>query len=372
MKKLTCLTILIPFFGMLNAGCDKDTVVNPSGPLRQDIVAGVPASNIEEFEEILDGLREQLLIPGMSAAIVKNGNVVWARGFGHADREENKPATPTTLFHLASLTKTYASTILMQLVEAGQLDLNAPVADFGISFSSSDTVRVIHLLTHTSEGYPGLNYQYSGNRFGYLDQVIQSAAGRTFCDLLMERIILPLSLEQTVPNLLSNQCPLGVDERIAFANELAQGYQSDGQGTVGYPTYFGVSAGLIASVLDVARYSLSIDANTFLTAETQAQAFTPYRNIHDQVMPYGLGWFVQSIQNVKVIWHYGWWTGNSSLIIKVPELSLTFIVAANTDMLSRGFPTIGNGDITVSAVANEFLNAFVFGSGTLPNGSILN
>lgn len=372
MKRFLYILSVLFCMGMIFASCEKeDTVYGPAVPLPQGIVAGEPAADTDEFEVILDDLREQLLIPGISAAIAKEGNVVWAEGFGYADRAENKRAEPTTLFHLASLTKTYASTILMQLVEAGELDLNAPVSDFGITLTGPDTIRVIHLFTHTSEGYPGVNYRYSGNRYAYLDQVVEGVSGRTFCDLLMERIIGPLTLEQTVPNLLSNQCPLSADERTALANELAQGYDSNGEDEVGYPMYFGVSAGLIASVVDVARYSLAIDANTFLSAETQEQVFTSYQNIHGQIMPYGLGWFVQTIQNVKVVWHYGWWTGNSSLIIKVPEMSLTFVVAANTDMLSRGFPSIGNGDITVSAVANEFLNAFIFGNGVLPDGSIL-
>lgn len=74
---------------------------------------------------------------------------------------------------------------------------------------------------------------------------------------------------------------------------------------------------------------------------------------------------VQNYRGVKLVWHYGLWTANSSLIIKVPERELTFIILANTVMLSRAFPTIGNGDISVSVVALEFLNAFVFGEAKL-------
>ncbi len=71
--------------------------------------------------------------------------------------------------------------------------------------------------------------------------------------------------------------------------------------------------------------------------------------------------------NLKIIWHYGYWTGISSLIIKVPEKDMTFVLMANSDMLSRASHGIGSdSDITRSVPAEEFLNGFVFGGAELP------
>src|SRR5262249_30795935 len=76
---------------------------------------------LERFEKQVDVLRNLLHIPGMSAAIVKNQQVLWAKGFGFADLENRTPVTPDTVFHLASITKTFAATLILQLVEQGKL-----------------------------------------------------------------------------------------------------------------------------------------------------------------------------------------------------------------------------------------------------------
>lgn len=351
-------------------GCGKESkntiTESPNGP----IVYGEPSQSLQQFEQRIDELRGQLNIPAVSTSIAKNGNVVWAKAFGYSDIANQKLANNKTCFHLASLTKTFASTIIMQLVEEGLLDLNEPVQNYGIQFQSPGTIRVKHLFTHTSEGTPGTNYRYNGNRFGYLDQVIQGAAGKSFCELLVENIIAPMGLERTVPNLGDlNNCYLSLEEQVQFEN-MAQGYDSDGATTVNYPTYFGASAGLISTAIEVAKYSIAIDKNTFLSQETQDLVFSPTLSESGATLPYGLGWFVQQYHGVKLVWHYGWWTGNSSLIIKIPDRELTFVILANTDMLSKGFPNIGDGNISVSVVAMEFLNAFVYGSAELPDTPI--
>jgi CubicO group peptidase (beta-lactamase class C family) len=126
-----------------------------------------------------------------------------------------------------------------------------------------------------------------------------------------------------------------------------------------YPTSFSTSAGLISSVLDMAKYDIAIDQNRFLTKETQQLAFTPTVSTKGDALPYGLGWFTQNYKGTRLIWHYGYWTCNSSLIIKVPDRNITFIAMANTDNLSR--PTdLGAGDVTSSPVGLAFLKTFVF------------
>lgn len=369
MKKIN-LIILISLAAIVFLRCSEDdnNITGSNGSVKiGPISAGDPAQDLQEFEVILEALRGDLRIPGYSAAIVKNGQVVWAKGFGYANVEDRIKAAPATAYHLASLTKTFASTIIMKLVEEGDLDLESPVSDFGIELDSPGIIRVKHLFTHTSEGVPGSFFRYNGGRFGLLDDVILGASGKSFCELLEEQIINPLGLERTVPNLLAfNITMLTWPERVQFAEYLAQGYTSDGEEREAYPIYFGTAAGLISTVLDMAEYSIAIDENRFLMEETKAQVFSPTISTHGGELPYGLGWFVQDLEGVRLVWHYGWWTANSSLIIKVPERELAFIILANTDMLSRAFPNIGNGDIRLSVVALEFLNAFVFGEAKLP------
>src|SRR5919106_1223465 len=146
------------------------------------------SARIARLETQLESLRQELKIPAYSAAIVKDQKVIWAKGFGSADVENKIPATEHTAYHLASLTKTFASTILMQLVQEGKIKLDDPVSKYGITLESAGVIRVRHLLSHTSEGNPGEQYRYNGNRFAELDKVVQRASGKSFGELLIANI----------------------------------------------------------------------------------------------------------------------------------------------------------------------------------------
>ena len=161
---------------------------------------GDVSARIARFETLLETLRQELKIPAYSAAIVKDQKVIWAKGFGYADVENKVPATEHTAYHLASLTKTFASTILMQLVQEGKIKLDDPVAKYGITLDSDGDVRVRHLLSHTSEGNPGEQYRYNGNRFAELDKVVERATAKSFAELLIANILDPLGMNETAPN----------------------------------------------------------------------------------------------------------------------------------------------------------------------------
>ena len=78
-------------------------------------------------------------------------------------------------------------------------------------------------------------------------------------------------------------------------------------------------------------------------------------------LPYGLGWFVTEIAGQRVAWHYGFWTGNSSLVIVVPTRGLVFVALSNSDQLSAPFG-LGSGELERSSMAQAFLNGFVRGT----------
>lgn len=459
------------------------------------------AARIARLETLLEGLRQELKIPAYSAAVVKDQKVLWAKGFGLADVENKIPATEHTPYHLASLTKTFASTILMQLVQEGKVKLDDPVSKYGVLLESDGVIRVRHLLSHTSEGNPGEQYRYNGNRFAELDKVVQRASGKSFGELLIANILEPLGMNETAPNvprIVGTKSPGAADAaaegevKAAVLDIMAgfasgdvgqierrlapqhNGFQGEGgfltsfidaaelrdafkagfklkfevhdleaavygdtavstffmSGTVtppngtpraegpwrssfvwnkhdgtwklvhshrsainramitekhqqrfdavvktlaqpyaldrefkttkiSYPQGFSTSAGLMSTVLDMAKYDIAIDQNKFLTKETQQLAFTPARSTKGDELPYGLGWFTQNYKGTKLLWHYGYWTGNSSFILKVPERNLTFIIMANSDNLSR--PTsLGSGDALSSPVGMAFLKTFIF------------
>jgi CubicO group peptidase (beta-lactamase class C family) len=302
------------------------------------------------LEADLSEMYENLRMAGMAAGILRGRELMWFKGYGFADLAEKTPVTRDTPFHLASLTKTFASTLLMQLVEQGKLDLDTPAATFGIDLKSRGTITVRHLFSHTSGGKPGGRYRYDGSRFGQLDRVLKQITGRSFKANLDEIVIRPLGLKNTG------------DMNDALETKLASPYQLSKSGALvpgKYPTSFGSSAGLVASVSDYAMYIVGLKENRFLRPQTQALAFTPTKSNSGRDLPYGLGWFVETIEGTKVIWHYGYWDSISTLVLMVPEKDLTFLAFANSDALSRGFD-LGRGRIIKSPAGLIFLEKFGF------------
>ena len=326
---------------------------------------GPAARTLGEFGSQLDRLRSQLAIPGMSAIVMVRDSVVWEGSLGIADIPSQRPVTPVTQFHLASLTKTFASTIVMQLVEQGLVHLDDPIGDYGLSLPGPGVIRVRHLLSHTSEGVPGDQFRYNGDRFALLDRVIQRVTGESFATRVMARIITPLGLDRTAPNPL-NAVAFAASGRDAatYLAGMATGYGIDSRRRpvpVGYPASFSSAAGLVSTARDVARYSAALDGGQFLSASTRTLAYTPSRGAGNRILPYGLGWFISTVRGHTLVWHYGYWTGNSSLIIKEPSRGLTFVALANSDQLSARFK-LGTGDLMSSTVARAFVNGFVTGS----------
>lgn len=324
-----------------------------------------PAQTLAEFQTQLDNIRGDLAIPGMSAIVMSHDTVVWEGSLGVADVASQKPVTPATQFHLASLTKTFASTIILQLVEQGVVGLDDPVSNYGINLQSDGVIRVRHLMSHTSEGVPGEEFRYNGDRYALLDQVIQRASGESFATRVMQRIAKPLALNQTAPNPLNPVAfaASGGDAQTYIA-KMATGYGIDGRkqpAAVAYPNLFSSAAGLVSTAREVARYSTALDAGQFISNATRTLAYTPARGKNNKVLPYGLGWFISTVNGHTLVWHYGYWTGNSSLIIKEPGRGLTFVALTNSDQLSAPF-NLGAGDLMSSTVARVFVNAFVTGA----------
>jgi CubicO group peptidase (beta-lactamase class C family) len=329
-----------------------------------------PSTSIPQFEERLEQLRTESRIAAVTAVITRNQEVVWIRHFGLADIAAGRAPTDTTIYHLASLTKPIASTVLMALVEEGRVALDDPVSKYGVSFSGPGVILVRHLLSHTSEGVPGTTFRYNGDRFARLDSVIARGAGMPFAEALEARIIARLGLRHTAPNPQSGAFAVTGLDRVAFEAGMAKGYtpSAGGHTPTAYPSHFSSAAGLTASALDVAAFSMALDRDALLRAETRALAFTPAVTPAGDTLPYGLGWFSTRYRGVRVVWQYGYWTANSSLILKVPARQLTFILLANTDGLSAPY-SLGAGALDSSPWAREFLDAFVLGSAPLPGAA---
>jgi CubicO group peptidase (beta-lactamase class C family) len=322
------------------------------------------AHNLAELEQRLETLRGLLKVPGLAVGIAEGGQIVWSRGLGSADVEQNKPATPTTDFHIASLTKGFAGIILVKLVSEGRLSLDDPVTKYGVNISGDAGIKVRHLANMTSEGTPGRTFVYNGDRFALLQQILESASGKSFAELVMQKVVQPAGLMRTAPNVANNSAfaASGLN-RDSFLANLAVGYSPSGSSftRTSYPTNFSPAAGMISTVEDMLSYSIAIDSDRLLTSAERSLLFAPAVSTTGSTLPYAIGWFSQNIRGVTIQWAYGFWIANSSLIIRVPSTGRTFVALANSDGLSAGFP-IGSGDLESSPIAREFLEPFVFSS----------
>ncbi|BAP31398.1 protein flp [Chryseobacterium sp. StRB126] len=324
-------------------------------------------TKVEQFSTALDSIRTQLKIPGMAVALKQGNIVLLQKGYGFADLEKHIPATAQTTFRVASVTKTFTSTLVMQFVEQGKLKLDDPVEKYGINLNNPG-ITVKHLLTHTSEEIPGSHFQYNGYRYGLLGPILEKISGLPFYRLLSENILIPLRMTSSAPSITPEQ----VDEfssanpsvlsffQTTF-NRLAKPYELTSSGDIKrieYLNEFGAFGGLATSVADLLKYSDAIDRYQLVSKAGQKLVFTPNRTESGFITPYGLGWFVESYKGRDYYWHYGQTNGESALFIKVPSQKLTLAVICNTDRLSQPFP-LGDGDLMMSPVGSLFYHFFI-------------
>lgn len=308
------------------------------------------AENIADFEKDLEALRNRYHIPSLAIGIVNEKNLIVRGGLGYADIEKQIKPDENTVYHLASITKTFGSIILMQLVEQGKISLDDPISKYGINlggrWGSDNRIKVKHLLTHTASGNwlngfkPGYSFRYNGAWYGELGKVIEKGSGESFGELLMKNIISPLHMTNTVPSTDDTvNFNLTGYSKDSFMAKVAKPYNWQGKQispiTMNYG--FNPAAGIMSSVADLAKYSIAIDEKRFLKPETWEKIFTPYVTPKAKTIQYGLGWFVKDYKGLKIVWHTGWWYGYSTLLIKIPAKDLTFIILANSQDLSRPF-----------------------------------
>jgi len=189
------------------------------------------------FDELVEVAEAELALstaPGLSVAVMEGGEITFAKGFGTLTPNGDEPVTATTLFQVGSTTKMMTATGLLQKVEAGQVSLDAtlaealPALEFGLGPDWNEQVRVEHLITHQggfsdyidwegssddedladfSYGFfanhlwlmnpPGVFWNYSNPNFSLAGLVTEETDDRMWPDLLVEDVLQPLGMERT-------------------------------------------------------------------------------------------------------------------------------------------------------------------------------
>jgi CubicO group peptidase (beta-lactamase class C family) len=308
------------------------------------------------FEQYLESLRRQAGIPGISAAIVAGGRIVWEKGFGYQDIDRSVAAQPDTPYPIGGITQAFSAALLLQCMENGELDLDAPMRTWAPNISEAGaTVRQV--LSHTSSG----GYRYDPNRFAMLTPVVDECADAPYRRALAADIFDYLAMRDSVPG-QDMEAADGVvrgmfsgaslDRYGDVMRRVAAPYRGTSQSR--WPA-FGLDAasGAISTVRDLARFDSALADGGLVRGRTLDLAFT---NVNG---PFGLGWFVQNYKGYKLVWQFGvWQDAYSSLILKVPDRGLTLILLANSDGLSAPFP-LTSGDVTASPFARVFLSVYL-------------
>jgi len=325
----------------------------------------------------VESVRAEMEVPSFSLGIVSGEELIYARSFGVMDRESGEPATPETLYQIASVTKTFTATLLAILRDEGVLGLDDPVARHlpeGLPVPGADgapEITLRHLLTHSSglplqpvnyalgdryhndysaemlhEGLAGTgllfppdsSWSYSNLGYILLADVLARATGNSFEELLEDRLLEPLGMHDTTIDLDADEL-----------DRLATHYWSDAPYEASpywRPGPIAGHGGLTSSVRDIARY-LSfqfrenlVDAGP-LSGATLREIHRPQRQRFDPRRWVGHAWFVlYSPDAGEILSHSGFTGGHSSYVAFSPGLGIGVVVLANfgrepTDRVGR-------------------------------------
>jgi CubicO group peptidase (beta-lactamase class C family) len=306
-------------------------------------------ADVRAFAAEVDSLRQAMRIPGLSVAVVRDGRVVLARGFGWADVEARVPATEHTPYNIASVTKTISAVVAMRLAERGVLDLDAPMSSFAewtefcaeareggprIFFADYDCgahVTLRHVMSMQMNGMAGERFYYNPISYSWASRPIMQATGRQFSDLVAEEVFAPAGMTESARQ--HRALPLRAD----LAAALARPYHLDSAGALVRsplpgPQGDGAAGGVVSTVADLARFDLALDEGRLLSDASRAEMWRPGRSSAGAVLPYGIGWFVQEVDGRRLVWHSGWWEqAYSALYLKLPDERLTLILLANSE-----------------------------------------
>lgn len=259
--------------------------------------------------------QQELEIPGVAYAVIRNGEVVVATASG-TNHDGSQFGLDTPL-RFASVSKALAGTILAKASAQGRLDLDASASAYLPELA--EDIRIWHLAAHVSEGEPGTEYVYGTQRYAQLESVIQRAYDdQVYADILKREVFAPASMEWT-------DSP-----------------------------HLGAHAGLVSTVNEMAKFVAAVQGDLLTEAE-QKQLTHPFTLQNGNRSRVNLGWFVQELGGKTVLWSFGQDDPehSSALLIWIPADALGFVLLANTDAASNPFRLL-MGDLRYSPFASAF------------------
>ena len=290
--------------------------------------------------------------------VARGERVVYERGFGLADRENERPWTRSTLAPIGSITKQITAAAVMKLVEAGKLVLDDTLADhFEDVPADKAGITLRQLLTHTSgladpripdpewidrddlvltvleaplEYAPGARYEYSNMGFSFLAAILEKTTGAGYADFVRNELLLPAGMKD------SGYLIEGFDRTrlsVGYAGERRTGTLPDDVYTEYGPSWVLLgNGGILSSADDMHRWALALlDAKVLSKGSIEA-LWTPYVDESNGAKEsfYGFGWSIVDTPDGRVITHNGGDRVNFADFALVPHERLIVYFATNT------------------------------------------
>lgn len=332
----------------------------------------------EQIDRFVAAQMEKHKMPGMSVAVMRNGKLALAKGYGTSSIEFNLPATKDTVYRIASVSKVVTSVALLRLVEQGKLSLEAPITQYLPDLPKSfSTVPVWKLMNHTaglaeppnpttladegakltveqylklvtdSDPKPEAKWRYGAANYVLLLLAVEKVTGKTFDEYVQSELLKPQGIEAVYG-----------DSRTVVRNRTPSNYLYTKEGTLEYQQYFYPhmfygGAGLNLSVTAMAKFFAALDSGKLLKKATLEEAWAerrlaaaPLTMTFDDVPPrYGLGLVVGSHNGHRSVSHEG---GGCAWSLYFPDDHLAVVVFTN---LSRA----GDAEAIPYGIADFFL-----------------
>jgi len=314
-----------------------------------------PADLSAQVDQLVTAAMRQQQIPAMTVAAAIADRIVYSRAFGAADLENAVPATTETLIRTGSISKPISAAAAMTLVDAGLLDLDAPVQKYCAPFPRQPwPITTRELLSHTAgirhykkgeiestrhyermpDGLaifagdkllfkPGAAYSYSTYGYTVAGCVIEGASGERFQDYVAEHVLKPAGMTHTF-----------VDDVFEIVPHRARGYQKiDGQvknAGLMDSSYKIPGGGYVTTAEDLVRFAQALMDGKIVTPGTLARMWTPVE-IPGGTSNYGLGFGVLMVDGEKYVSHGGGQQGTSTSMVIIPERHFAVAALANMD-----------------------------------------
>ncbi len=314
------LLVLISGFLFITA-CLPEKKINAADALKTT----VPKDTlISQLEKKLPQILEKATIPGLSIAVIRDGKLLWTKGFGIRNSETHDPVTDETVYEAASLSKPVYAYAVLKLVERGELDLDKPlieyVADEYIEQNylgrKIDDVRFRKItarmvLTHTP-GFPnwrgrdslkinfepGEKFSYSGEGFGYLQKVVEKLSGLALNDFMKKEVFDPLGMNSS-----SYVWQESYDKNTAYPHDMMGEADKKRKPEQGH-----AAATLHSTAIDFAQFIMAIMNHTGLQPGTIDSMLVPKVVVDpekSQDIFWGLGVGLEKTPNGIAFWHWG-------------------------------------------------------------------